>query len=71
MLATAGSQIFGGLIGLVIWLLVMIWIYNLAKRKGRHAVLWLVLGFFFSLLTLIVLLILPSKLTTERRANRG
>lgn len=35
--------------------------YFLAVRKGRRGVLWAVLGFFFSLISLIVLAILPSK----------
>ena len=65
MLASAGST-FGGVIGLIIWLLIMIWIYNIAKRKGRHAVGWLILGFFFSLITLIVIALMPSKRTTQQ-----
>jgi hypothetical protein len=44
----------------------MVWIYNIAKRKGRHAVGWVILGFFFTILASIVLLLLPSKRTTER-----
>lgn len=66
MLASAGAT-FGGVVGFIIWLLVMIWIYNIAKRKGRHAVGWLILGFFFSIITLIVLLLMPSKRTTNAR----
>ena len=64
MLASTGP-ILGGLITFVVWLLIMIWIYNIAKRKGRHAVGWLIVGFFFSIITLIVLLVLPSKRTTD------
>ena len=64
MLATTGSAL-GGLIGFIVWILIMVWIYNIAKRKGRHALGWLILGFFFSIITLIVLLVLPSKRTTD------
>lgn len=64
MLASAGAT-FGGIIGFIIWILIMVWIYNIAKRKGRHAILWLILGFFFSLITLIVILLMPSKRTTN------
>ena len=64
MLATTGSTL-GGLIGFIVWILIMVWIYNIAKRKGRHALGWLILGFFFSIITLIVLLVLPSKRTTD------
>lgn len=45
----------------------MVWIYNIAKRKGRHTLGWLILGFFFSLIALVVLLLLPSKRTTYNR----
>jgi uncharacterized BrkB/YihY/UPF0761 family membrane protein len=64
MIAAAGGSIFGGLIGFLLWIVIMAWIYNLAKRKGRHALGWLILGFFFSIITLVVLLLLPSKRTT-------
>ena len=63
MLADVGVT-FGSIIGFIVWILVMAWIYNIAKRKGRHAVGWLILGFFFSIITLIVILLLPSKRTT-------
>jgi hypothetical protein len=64
MIAAAGGAIFGGLIGFLLWIVIMAWIYNLAQRKGRHALGWLILGFFFSIITLVVLLLLPSKRTT-------
>ncbi len=63
MLASVGVT-FGGIVGFIVWVLVMVWIYNIAKRKGRHAVAWVILGFFFSLITLIVILLMPSKRTT-------
>ena len=66
LLASNGGIYVGGLLGFVLWVVVLVWIYNIAKRKGRHAVGWLVLGFFFSLLTLVVILLLPSKRTTNQ-----
>jgi multisubunit Na+/H+ antiporter MnhB subunit len=66
LLASNGGSFIGGLLGFVIWILIMVWIYNIAKRKGRHAVGWLILGFFFSLITLIVVALLPSKRTTDQ-----
>ena len=68
LLASDGGSVIGGLIGFVLWIVIMVWIYNIAKRKGRHAFGWLILGFFFSLITLIVLLLLPSKTTTNQRS---
>ena len=64
--ASPGLQAIWSIVGLFIWILVLVWIYNIAKRKGRHAFGWLVLGIFFSLITLIVVLLLPSKVTTAR-----
>jgi hypothetical protein len=64
MIASAVGGVVGGVIGFIIWIVIMVWIYNIAKRKGRHAVGWTILGFFFTLITLIVLLLLPSKRTT-------
>ena len=61
-----GLEAIWSIVGLFIWILVLVWIYNIAKRKGRHAFGWLVLGVFFSLITLIVVLLLPSKVTTAR-----
>ena len=68
LLASNGGSLFGGLLGFIVWILVMVWIYNIAKRKGRHALGWLILGFFFSLLALLVIALLPSKRTTDRLA---
>jgi len=68
LLASNGGIYVGGLLGFVLEVVVLVWIYNIAKRKGRHAVGWLILGFFFSLISLIVILVLPSKRTTEQRS---
>ena len=65
VVAAAGHLLYN-VIGFVIWVLVMVWIYNIAKRKGRHPLGWVILGFFFSLIALLVLALLPSKRTTER-----
>jgi heme O synthase-like polyprenyltransferase len=46
----------------VIFDLVFAWIcYALAKGKGRSPWLYAILGFFFSIITLIVILVLPAK----------
>jgi hypothetical protein len=52
-----GYQI-GGLVWEIVLVAVCVYI---ARSKGRGPVLWGVLGFFFSLITLIVLLVLPHK----------
>jgi hypothetical protein len=65
LLASAGGSFLYSVVSFIVWVLVMVWIYNIAKRKGRHAVGWVILGFFFSILALIVLALLPSKRTTQ------
>ena len=63
-IAASQSYLFGALLYAALWIVVMVWIYNIAKRKGRHPLGWVFLAFFFFLLALIVLLLLPSKRTT-------
>jgi hypothetical protein len=48
-------------LGLVISIVFAVACYMIAKGKGRGPVLWGVLGFFFRIITLIVILILPRK----------
>jgi hypothetical protein len=52
-----GYQV-GGLLWEIVLVCVCVYI---ARTKGRGPVLWGILGFFFSLITLIVLLLLPRK----------
>jgi len=68
--ATDGRYVLGSVLYFVLWIAVMVWIYNIAKRKGRHPVGWVILAFFFWLLALILLLLLPSKRTTEAMDRR-
>jgi hypothetical protein len=62
---SSGLRAIGGVIAFIVEILILVWIYNIAKRKGRHAVGWLILGFFFSLIVLIIVALLPSKRTTN------
>ncbi|MDQ2728058.1 MAG: hypothetical protein M3Y91_09405 [Actinomycetota bacterium] len=48
-------------IGIIISLLFAFGCSRLASSKGRGPILWGILGFFFTLITLIVVLILPRK----------
>jgi hypothetical protein len=59
-----------GLLSFVAWIIVLVWIYNIARRKGRHAVGWLILGLFFWLVALVIVLLLPSKRTTDSYQGR-
>jgi cbb3-type cytochrome oxidase subunit 3 len=65
LLASVALDALWSVLSFVVWIAVMVWIYNLAKRKGRHPVGWVILAFFFFILALLLLLILPSKRTTR------
>ena len=62
------AALLGGGLCMVVWLvsfviaiLLMIWVYKDAKARGQNAVLWLILTFFFGIVTLIVWLIIRPK----------
>jgi len=40
VLGAVGRALVGGLIGFLIWIVILVWIYNIARRKGRHALGW-------------------------------
>jgi len=42
----------------------MVGVYNIAERKGRHPVGWVILAFFF-FLALVLILLMPSKPKAE------
>ena len=48
-------------IGFVVWILIIAWTAAIARRKGRSSFGWGLLAFFFSLIALIVVLLMPSK----------
>ncbi|HSP37632.1 MAG TPA: hypothetical protein VLR26_07755 [Frankiaceae bacterium] len=47
--------------GLVLAIIIGVVCGAIAGRKGRRPALWGILGFFFTIITLIVILIVPSK----------
>jgi hypothetical protein len=49
------------LIGLVIAIIFAVICYRIAVGKGHNGTLWAVLGFLFTLIALIILLILPRR----------
>ncbi len=51
----------GAAIGFVIWIGIIFWTLSIARKKGRSVGLWGVLAFFFSLIPLIIVAILPPK----------
>ena len=55
------SQVFSYIVGLIISGAVAYWIYTDATKRGANAVIWAIFGFFFSLITLIVWLIMRPK----------
>lgn len=64
-IASSLGYALGSVVYFVLWIAAMVWIYNIAKRKGRHPVGWVILAFFFFILALLLILLLPSKRTTD------
>ena len=48
-------------IGLIVSIICAFACYKIASSKGRGATLWAVLGFFFTIIPLIIIAILPRK----------
>ena len=59
--STSTGTLIGAVIGFVIWIGIILWTVSIARRKGRSAGLWGVLAFFFSLIPLVIVAILPRK----------
>ncbi len=39
--------------------------YFLSKKKNRNIILWIILGFIFGIITLVILLLIPKKESYE------
>jgi hypothetical protein len=48
-------------LGVVLWVIFIYFTFLLAASKGRSPLLWVILAIFFPLITIIVLLVIPSK----------
>ena len=56
------------LIGLAVSIVFAYLCHRIAVGKGRGPVLWAVLGFFFPIIALIIILLIPPKGPSERAA---
>ena len=61
VLAAGGVQTFGSLVGFLLAILIGWGCSRIAASKGRGSVTWFFLGFFFTLIALVVIALLPSK----------
>jgi hypothetical protein len=61
VLAAGGVRTFGSLIGFVIAILIGYACASIARSKGRSSTLWGILGFFFTIIALIIIAILPRR----------
>ena len=48
-------------ISFIVWILIISWTAAIARRKGRSPFIWGLLAFFFSIITLIVIALMPSR----------
>lgn len=65
VLGATGIRTFGSLIGFILAVIIGFVCSKIAGSKGRRTVLWGILGFFFTLLALIIIAVLPSKRTVS------
>ncbi len=56
-MAYLGGSLVCGAIWFIIDILIMIYMYKDAKKRGKSGVLWLIIGFFLGILGLIIWLI--------------
>jgi len=49
------------IVGLVIQIIIIVFLYKDATRRGQSGALWAILGFFFGLIALIIWLIVRPK----------
>lgn len=49
------------IVSIFLWVLFIYVTFLLAASKGRSPILWVILAVFFPLITIIILLIIPSK----------
>ena len=62
VLAATGFWVwFWWIISIFVWVLFIYFTFLLAASKGRSPLLWVILAVFFPLITIIILLIIPSK----------
>jgi ABC-type maltose transport system permease subunit len=61
LFAAGGISTFGSIIGFLIAILIGYACSRIARTKGRGTTLWFILGFFFTLISLIVIALLPRK----------
>jgi multisubunit Na+/H+ antiporter MnhE subunit len=61
LFAAGGISTFGSIIGFLIAILIGYVCSRIARTKGRGTTLWFILGFFFTIISLIVIALLPKK----------
>jgi hypothetical protein len=61
VLAAGGISTFGSLIGFIIAILIAYACASIARSKGRSPVVWGILGFFFTLIALVIIVLLPRR----------
>jgi hypothetical protein len=55
------AYLIGWAIGVVIWIALIAWTVSIARKKGRSALGWAIFAFFFTIIALIIVAILPSR----------
>jgi len=56
-----------GIIWFVVWILVAIWVYKDAEKRGKNGVLWLIIVILLGLIGLIIYLVVRGEKTAPAR----
>lgn len=66
----AGSMCLIGIAPLIIWILIGVWMYKDAKKRGENAVLWLIVGLVAGIIGIIIWLIVRPSMDEVRREQQ-
>jgi len=59
--SSSTATLVGGVIGFILWILIISWTAAIARRKGRSPFGWGLFAFFFSFIALLVVVLMPSR----------
>ncbi|MFW6040530.1 MAG: hypothetical protein ACOC85_01700 [Thermoplasmatota archaeon] len=62
-----GAFCFLWIIPLIIWILIGVWLYKDAEKRGKNGVLWLLVGLVAGIIGLIIWLIVRPSMEEVRR----
>jgi heme/copper-type cytochrome/quinol oxidase subunit 2 len=72
ILITTICSIVAVVVGLVVWIIIAVWVYRDAKRRGAPEVLWLIIALLTGLIGLIIYLVVrPKEIVAEAKKEEA